>query len=379
MAQNFVYLDNSATTKPCETSKARLNECVNNNWGNPSSLHILGVNAEILMSEARKETAKKLRCKDSEIFFTGGGTESNNIAIIGTADAKKRLGKKIVTTAIEHSSVLEACKSLENNGFQVVYLKPNKNGTVDIEEFSKAIDEDTILVSTMLVNNETGAILPVEKIKQIINQKNSPAVLHCDCVQAFGKINISAKYLKADLISVSAHKIHGLKGTGVLYKSEKVHISPITFGGGQEKDIRPGTEGLPGISAMLGALEELTIEQSFQKVLKLNRNLRNLLLDLNGVVINSDENCLPYILNISVLGYRSETLLHFLESRGVYVSSGSACSKGKGSYVLNEMGLNREAVDSALRISFSRYNSQEDIEYFVEVLKEAQAKLRRSK
>lgn len=379
MAQNFVYLDNSATTQPCKTAKEELNKCLNETWGNPSSLHILGVNSEILVSETREAIAKLLGCKPSEIYFTSGGTESNNISIIGVANAKKRLGKKIVTTKIEHSSVLQTCKYLESNGFEVVYLQPNKNGTVDISEFEKAIDQNTILVSAMLVNNETGAVLPVKEIKSIINKKNSPALLHCDCVQAFGKLKVSVKELNADLISASSHKIHGTKGTGILYKSEKVNINPIIFGGGQEKNIRPGTEGVPGIAALYGALEELTIEKSFEKVLKLNRLLREKLLNIEGIQINSSKSTLPYILNFSVLGYRSETLLHFLESKGIYVSSGSACSKGAGSYVLNAMGLPKSAVDSALRISFSRYNGLEDIEFLVSALEEAKLKLRKNK
>lgn len=379
MNQDFVYLDSSATTLPCEKAKQKLNECLDNNWGNPSSLHLLGVNSEILLSDTRVAVAKMLGCGADEIYFTSGGTESNNLAIIGVAEAKKRVGNKIITTEIEHSSVLETCKYLESKGFKVVYLKPNEQGTVDILEFEKQIDESTILVSSMLINNETGAILPVEKIKSIIKQKNSPALLHCDCVQGFGKIKISVKNLKADLISISAHKIHGIKGTGVLYKDKNVNINPIIFGGGQEKNIRSGTEGVPGVAAMLGALAELNIEKNYQKVLNLNAELRKRLSEVGDVLINSPDSALPYILNFSVLGYRSETLLHFLENEGIYVSSGSACSKGKGSYVLNAMGLSKSRVDSALRISFSRYNSSTDIEKLVTAINNAKLRLRKSK
>ena len=375
MEQNFVYLDNSATTKPCDSAIKKLNTALIENWGNPSSLHTHGVNAEIAVSDVRDAVAKMLGCKQKEIYFTSGGTEANNIAIFGAARAMQRRGKKIITTAVEHSSVLEPFKALGEEGFEVVYIKPNFDGNISIESFENAIDKDTVLVSSMLVNNETGAIFPVEKIKKIITDKGSPALLHCDCVQAFGKIPVTVKGLGADLITLSAHKIHGIKGTGVLYKSEKANIRTTVFGGGQESGLRSGTEAVPGIAALGGALEEITVEKSYQKVLQLNLLMKKLLGEIDGIVFNSPENALPYILNISVPGYRSETLLHFLEREGVFVSSGSACSKGQGSYVLNEMRLSRPTVDSALRISFSKDNTEQDVIQFVDALKKAKQKL----
>lgn len=379
MAEDFVYLDNSATTKPCDRAVSYMTECAKNNWGNPSSLHICGINAEVAVENARQTAAKLLGVSEDEIYFTSGGTESNNIAVLGAVHAKKRLGKKCVTTAIEHPSVLEAFKQLESEGFSVVYLKPDENGTVPLCEFKSAIDQDTVLVSSMLVNNETGAVLPVCEIKKIIKQNGSNALLHCDCVQAFGKTEISAKRLGVDLVSASAHKIHGVKGTGILFVDRNARINPTVFGGGQEKGLRSGTENTVGIAALLGAMEEININSDFEKVSKLNGYLREKLRQTEDIEINSSADCLPYILNFSVLGYRSEILLHYLESMGVYVSSGSACAKGNGSYVLNAMGLSSQRVDSALRVSFSKDNTFSDIDALINAVISAKQKLKKSK
>ncbi len=375
---NTIYFDNSATTKPCGTAALYVNKAVTDNWGNPSSLHKLGINAEAVLSSARALTADILSCKIEEIFFTSGGTESNNIALRGAAYSLKRRGDRIVTTTIEHPSVIETVKSLESEGFEVVWLKPDQSGNIPIKSIEEAINSQTILVSMMLVNNETGAVLPVQKIRGFVEAANSPALIHCDAVQAFGKIQFTVKNLGVDLLSASAHKIHGVKGCGILYKSEKARISPIVFGGHQERGVRSGTEPTPAIAGLLGALEELDVLASLNYVTNLNKYARLVLSKVQGVSINSPNDALAYILNISLEGFRSETVLHFLESKGIYVSSGSACSKGKGSYVLNEMGLAPKFVDSALRISFSKHNTNEEIEFLAEALTEARAKLRSS-
>ncbi len=375
---NTIYFDNSATTKPCETAVLYVNKAVCENWGNPSSLHRLGINAESTLTSARSLTADVLSCKTNEIFFTSGGTESNNIAIKGAAYSLKRRGRRIVTTTIEHPSVIETVKSLEAEGFEVVWLKPDTSGNIPLESIKDAINSQTILVSMMLVNNETGAILPVEKIRGIVEANNAPALIHCDAVQAFGKMQFTVKSLGVDLISISAHKIHGIKGCGILYKSEKARLMPTVFGGNQESGVRSGTEPTPAIAGLLGALEELDVSKALTKVSGLNEYARNILLKTPGVTVNSPDNALPYILNISLNGYRSETVLHFLETKGIYVSSGSACSKGKGSYVLNEMALPHNLVDSALRISFSKHNTNKEVDLLAEALLEARASLRSS-
>lgn len=377
--ENTVYLDNSSTTKPCEGAIKEINSALSEDWGNPSSLYDLGLNAQLRVDAAREKMAKMLCCRADEIYFTSCGTEGNNTAILGAANARKKRGNRIVTTAIEHPSVLEAMKRLEADGFEVVYLKPDESGSVREEDIACAINNKTILVSIMLVNNETGAIQPVAAAARAIKAASAPALLHCDAVQAFGKIEINAARLGADLITVSGHKIHGPKGIGALYIKKGVTIKPLLIGGGQEKNMRSGTESVPLICGFLGAMNEIpNIKTSYDKMRSLWLYARDILLETGLVEINSSDAALPYVLNISVTGYRSETLLHFLEAKGIYVSSGSACAKGKGSYVLTEMGLSTKRVDSALRISFSRYNTKEDADRLREAIVEATNKLRRA-
>ncbi len=377
--QKTVYLDNSATTKPCEKAIQNIHFALESTWGNPSSLYDLGFNAQMLVDDTRKAVANALRCREDEIYFTGSGTESNNTAILGAAASRKKRGSRIVTTAIEHPSVLETTKRLENDGFEVVYLKPQANGVISLEDLKTAINKNTILVSIMLVNNETGAIQPVKEAAQIIKQSGAPALLHCDGVQAFGKTSININDLGVDLFTASGHKIHGPKGVGVLYIKKGITIKPLITGGGQEKNMRSGTESVPLIYGLKGAIDELgSINENLKNQKELWLYAKNTLLDTKLVTINSSDEALPYILNISVDGYRSETLLHFLESLGIYVSSGSACAKGEGSYVLRKMGLSRNRVDSALRISFSRYNTKEDVDALKTALIDATQKLRRS-
>lgn len=370
--ERLIYLDNSATTKPCEEAVIAANAAMNDCFGNPSSLYNLGMQAENIVSDARMAISDKLECREDEIYFTSSGSESNNTAVFGVAEMLCRRGKHIVTTAIEHPSVLEPMKRLESRGFEVTYLKPDSDGSISLKSFENAIRRDTILVSCMAVNNETGAILPVDGIKEIIKAVGSPALLHIDCVQAFGKIPVIPLDMSADLVTLSAHKIHGIKGAGALYVKKGLYLPAFILGGGQEKGLRSGTEAVPAIAAFGAAVKALPeITAAYKRVKELKGEFIQKLSEFENVVINSPEQGLPYVLNFSFKGYRSETLLHHLERYGICVSSGSACSKGKGSYVLNEMGLSSDRVDSALRISFSRYNEKQDIEELCKALKGA--------
>ncbi len=375
----MVYLDNSSTTNPCEKSVEYTVRCMRENWGNPSSLHTLGINAEIRMDEARNAVARVLHCRKEEIIFTGSGTEANNTAIFGAAKKNLKRGKRIVTTSIEHPSVLEAVKQLETQGFEVIYLRPNASGSISVKDIEAAVNKETVLVSIMLVNNETGAVQPVREAVNAVKRVGAPALVHTDAVQAFGKLPIDLTKLGVDLLTASAHKIHGPKGVGVLYVRRGVHIPPLVVGGGQEGGMRSGTESTPLISGLLGAIEELpNLNEQLQVQKELWQYAAKKLYGTGLVEINSDENCLPYILNISVLGYRSETLLHFLEAEDIFVSSGSACAKGEGSYVLREIGLDRRRVDSALRLSFSRFNTKEEIDILAEAIVKACGRLRKA-
>lgn len=365
--QDELYLDNSATTRVSNTVAEKVYKMMLENYGNPSSLHSKGLQAQHSVENARNTLANALGVTSDEIYFTSGGTEANNLAVIGTALCKRKTGNKIVTSAIEHSSIMDSCKYLETLGFEVVYLPVEKNGAVSVESLENAIDENTILVSLMYVNNETGAIQPVEKIPRIIKRKSSPAVFHIDAVQAFGKLPFKNTKLKADMISVTAHKIYGPKGVGALYLKKGVRITPRQFGGEQQSKIRPGTESAPLIVGFGQAVKEIDYTKN-NDVKEINDYLRERLKELDGVVINSPDNALEYILNFSVVGIRSETMLHFLADRNIYVSSGSACSKGKPSYVLTAMGLDKGLADSAIRVSFSNSNTRADIDKFVEAV-----------
>lgn len=373
------YLDNSATTKVSETAAKKVYKMMTENYGNPSSLHTRGIKAEDELISARSSIAKALGVTSAEIYFTSGGTEANNLAVFGTVNRLKKRGNKIVTTAFEHSSVYESVKHLEENGFQTVYVKPDENGHFSIEDFENAIDKNTILVSVMAVNNELGTILPIERLKKIIEKKQSPALLHCDCVQAFGKIPLKLSKIGVDLASVSGHKVHAPKGTGALFVRKNLHIKPLLFGGEQEKKLRPGTEALPLITGFSQAVKEFDIIKNYNYIKELNAYAKKRLLELDDIVINSPEDALPYIINFSALGIRSETMLHFLAQKEIYVSSGSACAKGKPSHVLSAAGLSRERADSALRVSFCELNTKEDIDALISALKEGLNTLARRK
>lgn len=363
-----IYLDNSATTKPCKECVEKVMEMLTDKYGNPSSLHEKGFEAEQEIDSARAVIAQNLNANADEIYFTSGGTEANNIAVLGSAAANKKRGNKIVTTAVEHSSVYNSAKALENEGFDVVYLKPDKNGQITLEQVEKAVDEDTILVSIMLVNNEVGAIFPVEKIKKAIIQKKSPALLHIDAVQAFGKIPINVEKLAVDLLTISAHKVHGPKGVGALYKRKTAHILPRTFGGEQQKKLRPGTEAVPLIAGFGAAVQQINLTEQYEKICRLNQHFREKISNMSKISINSPQNAIPHIINISTNEIKSETMLNFLSAKGIFISSGSACAKGKKSRVLSEMELSERRIDTALRISFSKYNTFEDVDEFLRQL-----------
>jgi cysteine desulfurase len=366
-----VYLDNSSTTVVCREAADKVMEMLTDNYGNPSSLHAKGFRAEQEMTAARSEIATLLGAHSEEIYFTSGGTESNNIALFGAAYARRRRGNHIVTTMIEHPSVLNAMKQLEAEGFSVTYLKPDGAGQIQPEQVFEAVTADTILVSMMCVNNEVGSILPLEAVGAAIAAAKSPALFHVDAVQAFGKLPIKLAKLKIDLMSMSAHKIHGPKGVGALYIRRTVHIIPRTFGGGQEKDIRPGTESTPLIAGFSAAVKALPDANSELKAIAvLSAYCREKLLEIDGVVLNSPENALPYIINLSSGGARAETMLHYLASKEIYVSTGSACSKGKASHVLTAMGLPLEQINSSLRLSFSRYNTKDDVDSLLSALRD---------
>jgi cysteine desulfurase len=371
-----IYFDNSSTTRVCREAAEKVMEVMTKDYGNPSSLHAKGFRAEQELRASREAVASLLGAQPEEIYFTSGGTESNNIALFGAARARRKRGNRIVTTAVEHPSVLNTMKRLEKDGFAVVYLKPDAQGKIDPEQVREAVTPDTILVSMMRVNNEVGSILPVEAAADAIEAANAPALLHVDAVQAFGKLPLHVRKLRADLMSVSGHKIHGPKGIGALFLRRGVHIEPLTYGGGQEKNIRPGTESVPliaGLGAAVRALPDL--ETELAAIRELNGFCRAGLSKIEGITVNSPDDALPYILNFSAGGVRAETMLHFLSGREIYVSSGSACSRGRESHVLKAMGLPEERIGSALRLSFCRFNTKKEAEIFLAALREGLASL----
>ena len=375
-----IYLDNSATTRVCEKSAEKVLELMTQCYGNPSSLHKKGLEAQREVAHARQAVAVSLGAQPREIIFTSGGTEANNLAVLGGAAARRRRGKRIVTTAIEHPSVLEPMRQLEKEGFEVVFLTPDADGRVPEEAVLKAVTGDTILISVMAVNNELGSIQPIEVLKKAVKRAGAPALVHVDGVQAYGKLPLRPEKLGIDLLTVSGHKIHGPKGVGALYVSKNARILPRTFGGGQERELRPGTEAAPLIAGLGAAVEELPDwRQSYSRMEKLRDYTLQKLSGLEGVEVNSPVEGLPYLLNFSALGIRSETMLHFLAQRGIYVSSGSACAKGKQSHVLKAAGLPDSRISSAIRVSFSRENTERDADALAEGVREGLACLARAR
>ena len=371
------YLDNSATTQVCEAAADKAYEMMRRNYGNPSSLHKMGISAEEAVEEARQIIADSLSVQPKNIIFTSGGTEANNTVLFGAAQALKRRGDRIVVSAVEHSSVYESAKRLRELGYDVQFAPVDANGIVDIDALKELLTDKTILVSIMTVNNETGSVQPIERIAKLVHKSCPEALFHTDAVQAYGKIPLKPKKLGVDLMSVSAHKIHGAKGCGALYIRDGARILPLLYGGEQQKKIRPGTESAPLIAAFGAAAHACDYLSNYERVQTLNAYTLNKLREIDGVTINSPADALPYIINISVAGIRSETMLHHLEESGVYVSSSSACAKGKRSYVLEAMGLPDDRIDSSLRISFSKYNTMEDIDALIEGLESGIATLQR--
>ncbi len=376
---NIHYLDNSATTQVCEEAADAAYRMMRENYGNPSSLHKAGIRAEKAVEEARGIIADSLNVQPKTIYFTSGGTEANNTALFGAAQALKRRGDRVIVSAIEHSSVYESAKRLAELGFDVQFAPVTEQGVVDIDALKALLTDKTILVSIMTVNNETGAIQPIERIAKLVHKNCPEALFHSDAVQAYGKMLVKPKKLGADLVSISAHKIHGAKGCGALYIRDGARILPLLYGGEQQKKLRPGTESAPLIAAFGAAAAAVfpDLSQNADHIKELNRYALEKLQAIDDVAVNSPIDALPYIINISVAGIRSETMLHHLEESGVYVSSSSACAKGKRSYVLEAMGLPDDRIDSSLRISFSRYNTTEDIDALAVGLKSGIATLQR--
>ena len=369
----MVYLDNSATTavskKAAEKALYMMTEC----FGNPSSLHTLGFKAEQEIKAARRIIASALSCKDGELYFTSGGTESNNTALMGVAHAHRRRGNKIIVSGYEHSSVIEAARELETRGFEVIYINPDKSGKISPDDVAKAVDDKTILVSVMLVNNEIGAVNDVALIAAAARRKNAKVLIHCDAVQAFCKIPVHTGRLGVDLLTISGHKIHAPKGVGALFVKKGTKIAPLIFGGEQQNKMRPGTENTASIAAFGAACEEAVknMPSAYSRVKELSNRLISGLKDIEGVVINSAPDACPYIVNFSSMAVKSETMLHFLEEREIYVSGGSACAKGNRSHVLTSLGLSNLAVDTAIRVSFSAENAESDVDALISALKDA--------
>lgn len=365
-----IYLDNSATTRVSPPVAEHMLHMMTEQFGNPSSLHRKGFLAEQALTGAREKIAAVLGARREEIIFTPGGSAANNLAILGTAAAYRRKGNKIVATAVEHESVLAPVRHLGQNGYTVVFVPPRADGSVDPQEIARAVDESTILVSAMYVNSETGSINDIREISRLIKRKNPSVLLHSDCVQGFGKLPITPEKWGVDLVSISAHKIHGPKGVGALYAAKGVRLQPLYYGSGQEKGLIPGTENLPGCCGF--ALAAQLIWEKRQQNEAHFRDLRCHLLEkasqIDGVCINSPENGAPYIVNLSIPSVRSEVMIHHLEQSGIFVSSGSACARGKRSHVLTAMGLPEKQIDGALRISFCTENTFEDIDALIECL-----------
>jgi len=371
-----IYFDNSATTPVSDNVLLKINDVMKNYYGNPSSLHLKGYKASEILEESRKTVALELNADSAEIIFTGSGTESNNIAVLGAALSKKRRGRKIVSTSIEHPSVARCLDKLSSDGFDVVRLKADAHGNISKEQLFEAIDRDTVLVSVMYVNNEIGSILPIECIKNALYAKESQAIIHCDAVQAFGKMPIDVKNLGVDLLSCSAHKIGGPKGVGALYIKKGTTISQTVFGGGQEKGLRSGTQNIPFIAGFAEAVREIGSKQNnFMQMKALSAALKNWLLGIPGVVIHSDSNAFPSIVSFSAASIKSEVLLHFLEKKGIYVSNGAACAKGRESEVMRACGIADDLIKSAVRVSFSHKNTISEVSELISAIKDAKQKL----
>ena len=377
------YFDNSATTRVTDSVKDIVVKTMTEDYGNPSSMHMVGVEAEKYIKTAKENIAKILKVDEKEIYFTSGGTEGNNLAIVGVVEANKRSGNKIITTEVEHASVASPMKYLEKEGYNVVYLPLDRYGVVNIESLKKEMSEDTLLVSVMHVNNEVGAIQPVGEIGKYIKTINPKVVYHVDAIQAFGKMEIRPKKEHIDILTVSGHKIHGSKGSGFIYIKKNTKINPIISGGGQQDGIRSGTENVPGIAGIGQAAKDCydNLEQNVRRMTELKDYLIDRLSEIEGVTINSRKGNegAPHIVSASFRGVRSEVLLHALEDKGIYVSAGSACSSNRPSIsrTLKAMNIDKDLLGSTIRFSFSEFNTKEEIDYCMEQLNQLLPVLRK--
>lgn len=381
-----IYLDNSATTRVFPEVAELMTKIMCSDYGNPSSLHMKGVEAENHIRYAKTTLAKILKVSEKEIFFTSGGTESDNLALIGAALANCRRGKHLITTQIEHPAVIKTMQYLETLGYQVTYLPVDKTGRICPEDLKRAMTPQTILVSIMHTNNEVGSRQPIEEAGALIKCMNPATLFHVDAVQGFGKAKIWPKKMNIDLLSVSAHKIHGPKGVGFLYINEKVKIQPIVFGGGQQQNLRSGTENVPGVAGLAKAAEMMYAhyDEDMERLYRRKREFIEGINEIEGTVVNgligqSPEGTAPHIVSVSFAGIRSEVLLHALEDKGIYVSAGSACSahKPQPSATLKAMGIDKDLLSSTIRFSFSVETTEEEIRYTLQQLKETVPMLRR--
>lgn len=374
-----IYLDNGATTRVLPKVRDEMVKVLMDDYGNPSAMHTKGVEAEKYLKNTRKIIADSLKVDIGEIYFTSGGTEGNNIAIIGTALANQRAGKHLITTKVEHASVSEAFYYLESIGFEVTYLPVDGKGFISLEKLSEAIREDTILVSVMCVNNEIGTVEPVQEIAKIIKEKNPKTLFHVDAVQAYGKMHLYPKRWKIDLMTISGHKIHAPKGTGALFIRQKVKVKPLVYGGHQERGMRSGTENVPGIAGLGVAARWIQdgLDERSEKIRDVKEYFISSVMEIENLKNNSGE--APHVASISFRGVRSEVLLHALEERNIYVSAGAACSNNKKgtSNTLVAIGLTKEEKESTLRFTFSCFNTKEEVDEVVKVLKEIVPMLRR--
>lgn len=371
-----VYLDNSATTRVFPEVAELMTKIMLEDYGNPSSMHFKGVQAEQHIKHAKEQIARLLKVNEKEIFFTSGGTEADNLALIGTCMANRRAGTHVITTKIEHPAILQTMRYLEEQGFRVTYLPVDKTGRIRLEDLQRSMRQDTILVSIMYVNNEIGSVQPIAEAGMLIKRMNPRTLFHVDAVQGFGKFRIQPKKLYVDMLSVSGHKIHGPKGVGFLYVNEKVKIRPIIFGGEQQKGLRSGTENVPGIAG-LGLASQLiyeNLEEDTERMYRLREQLIDSISDIDYIQVNGcpDREGAPHIVSISFRGIRSEVLLHALEDKGICVSAGSACASNhpKPSETLKAIGIERSLLESTLRFSFSPFTTEEEIEYTVQALYE---------
>lgn len=367
----MIYFDNSATTRPCAEAVAAVTELLQDCWGNPSSLHKLGMDAARRLAEARRQVAAALGAETERVFFTSGGTEADNWVFHSAAKRLGKRGRHIITTAVEHHAILHPAKELEQQGFEVTYLQPDESGTVSAETLEAALRPDTILVSIMMVNNECGAVMPLQQMIRATRRKSPNALFHTDAVQGFLKIPFKAKTLGADLISISGHKVHGPKGVGALYIKPGLPLPAFIHGGGQEKNFRSGTEGLPAICGFGAAcaVGAAALKADIAHMEALRDHCREEFSKLPGVVLFGAA-AAPHIVGMSLPGHRSQELINRLQDREIYVSAGSACAKGHRSHVLEAMGLPAEVIDGAIRISFSHENTMEDVDALVTAIRE---------